>query len=481
MKRTFIYLALAASVFCACQKENIEPAGSPAAAPAEFVAAMENSAETKIHLGEYNNALRVLWEAGNKVAVCAGSTVSSPYVVSEESDGEPLAALSCSQNNNALGTSINHHVAYYPYPNTGNVTVKYNGDGSYTFEAASFSNYQTYQAGSFPDRGFPLVAVSSGLDDNSLNFKNAAGGICINLYGEAQVKSMVLKSNTSGQVIAGTASITISDTDIEGSVPTSKITGNNQQISLNDINTKLSSVVATPFYIGVAPQTFADGFNVVVYSTDGFSKTFSTSKERTVNRSEILDMPEQSFRYKVADLSKSKISITDEEKLLYDETSHTFTYVVVGDDGNVSYSNRGFTLAGISGDLTNHPKLYLRIGYCDVALKIQVRYKYTVTEEVEQEDGTMTTKTTTKYAEMNKSYYSSVKYTGADVKDADISLNDVITEGLKNLDDKYKDMPVSDVQSVLSNVYDIRIFAAGNNGGEPANNLTLKLLDAYVD
>lgn len=194
MKRTFIYLALAASVFCACQKENIEPAGSPAAAPAEFVAAMENSGDTKIHLGEYNDAMRVLWEAGNKVAVCAGSTVSSPYVVSEESDGEPLAVLSCSQNNNPLGATINHHVAYYPYPNSGNVTVKDNGDGSYTFEGASFSNYQTYQAGSFPDRGFPLVAVSSGLDDNSLNFKNAAGGICFNVKGGAKKSRRSLSS-----------------------------------------------------------------------------------------------------------------------------------------------------------------------------------------------------------------------------------------------------------------------------------------------
>ena len=63
MKRTFIYLALAVSVFCACQKENIEPAGSPAAEAPEFYAEMEGGKEdTKIHLGEYEGKYRVLWD-----------------------------------------------------------------------------------------------------------------------------------------------------------------------------------------------------------------------------------------------------------------------------------------------------------------------------------------------------------------------------------------------------------------------------------
>ena len=312
MKRTFIYLALAASVFCACQKENIEPAGSPAAEVPEFYALMEGGEEdTKIHLGEYEGKYRVLWDGyDDLVAMCAGIDASSKYRVKRATANTPAAELYAEKDTDVAteGNAIPDNVAYYPYPNSakvGDVKVTRNEDGSYTVPGA-FSDAQTYLAGSIPSRAFPIVAVSDGVDDNSLNFKNVAGGICFNVKGGAKIKKITFKSNEADKVIAGAADIKVSNTDIETSVPTYEFTGSSKSITLNSTAAVVTGLnEATPFYIGVAPQEFPEGFSVTVEDSDGFGRTYSTSKAREVERSTILNMPPVQFPVKEFDLTSS--------------------------------------------------------------------------------------------------------------------------------------------------------------------------------
>lgn len=310
--KKIIYLSIAFFVLSACQKEEAGTTTyAPSDVPAVFVAAMEDAPATKIHTGEYDGKYRVLWDGyTDVVAMCAGLDASSKYRVKGATANTPVANLYAEKDSDVAteGNAIPDNVAYYPYPNTskvGDVTVVSNGDGSYKVPGA-FSDAQTYLAGSIPSRGFPIVAVSDGLDDHTLNFKNVAGGICFNVKGGARVKSISFKSNEADKVIAGSADIIVSNTDLEASVPTYEFTGSSKTITLNcGAAVVTDSDETTPFYMGVAPQTFPQGFSVTLTDDDGFSTTFTTEKEQKIERSHILNMPAVRFPAKEFDLTKA--------------------------------------------------------------------------------------------------------------------------------------------------------------------------------
>lgn len=423
MKRTFIYLALAASVFCACQKENVGPADATAAEAPEFYAVMEGGKEdTKIHLGEYEGKYRVLWDGYNDlVAMCAGIDASSKYRVKGATANTPAAQLYAEKDTDVAteGNSIPDNVAYYPYPNSakvGDVKVTRNEDGSYTVPGA-FSDAQTYLAGSIPSRAFPIVAVSNGLDDNSLNFKNVAGGICFNVKGGAHVKQISFKSNEADKVIAGSADITVSNTDVEGSAPSYEFTGESKSITLNPAAAVVTDIdEATPFYMGVAPQTFPQGFSLTINDADGFSRTITTEKPREVRRSEILDMPAITFPFYEADMDAAFTYGSDPDnpdatnRTEFDSETKTFSFY--------GSSNRWFDLPGLKGDISSNPVLRMWVNSSNVVMRINVRHKIG--------DATSTTQTTaaTLYGQTNK------LITGRTKIEIDLSAQNDITEDM---------------------------------------------------
>lgn len=342
MKR-LIYIASAFAVCAACQKDDVQqPAHNPGVAPSELYAVIEDGEpSTKIHLGEYEGRYRVLWDGYNDAtAVFAGIDKSSVYRVKGATANTPAATLYLQDGKAAASeTSISAIAAYYPYPSSGAVggmQVTENEDGSYTFPG-SFSDSQTYLEGSFPNRGFPLVAVSEGTDDHSLNFKNAAGALCVNVKGGAKVKSITLKSNESGKVICGNADITAANTDIAGNVPSYEFTGGKQTLTLNCTPAvQTSADEATPFYMGVAPQTFPEGFTVTLNDVD-FTWTVRTDKTQTINRSKVLNMPAVTFPLKEFDLSKPSstgsgaVYDSDTQVLQFTGTSNRYVEFSVSD------------------------------------------------------------------------------------------------------------------------------------------------------
>ena len=308
--KKLLFIVSALAVISACQKEEtVQQVENPASVLQELYATIDDEApDTKIHLGEYEGKYRVLWDGYNDAtAVFAGVDKSSIYRVKGATANTPAATLYLQDGKAATSeTSIGAIAAYYPYPSSGAVggmQVTENEDGSYTFPG-SFSDSQTYLEGSFPDRGFPLVAVSGGIDDHSLNFKNAAGALCVNVKGGAKIKSITLKSNETDKVICGNANITVANTDVAGNVPSYEFTGGKQTLTLNCAPVvQTSTDEATPFYMGVAPQTFPDGFTVTLNDVD-FTWTVSTDKTQTISRSKILNMPAVTFPLKEFDLSK---------------------------------------------------------------------------------------------------------------------------------------------------------------------------------
>lgn len=416
MKRVILFISVVAA-FAACQKENAgQQIDNLGLAPAELYAVIEDEEPaTKIHLGEYEGKYRVLWDGYNDAtAVFAGIDKSSIYRVKGATANTPSATLYLHREATS-GTTIGAIAAYYPYPsssNVGDMQVTENGDGSYTFPG-SFSDYQTYLEGSFPDRGFPLVAVSGGVDDYSLNFKNAAGILGLNVKGGSRIKSITLKSNEPDKVICGNADITVSNTDIAGNVPSYEFTGGKQTLTLNcDSAVQTSVDETTPFYLGVAPQTFPEGFTVTLNDVDGFSRTVVSAKKQIIERSKVLDMPALTFPfYENVEWSKFNLGTGN---TTYDAASQTFTFT--------GSSNRWFDLPGLKGDITAHPVLRMWVTSSNVVLSINVRHDV-------DGDGTATqTTAATLYGQTDKII------SGRTLVELDLSAQSAITEDmLKNV------------------------------------------------
>lgn len=418
MKRVILFISVVAA-FAACQKENAgQQIDNLGLAPAELYAVIEDEEPaTKIHLGEYEGKYRVLWDGYNDAtAVFAGIDKSSIYRVKGATANTPSATLYLQDGKEATSaTTIGAIAAYYPYPSSGTVggmQVTENGDGSYTFPG-SFSDYQTYLEGSFPDRGFPLVAVSGGVDDYSLNFKNAAGILGLNVKGGSRIKSITLKSNESDKVICGNADITVSNTDVAGNVPSYEFTGGRQTLTLNCASAVQTSVdETTPFYLGVAPQTFPEGFTVTLNDEDGFSRTVVSAKKQIIERSKVLDMPALTFPfYENVEWSKFNLGTGN---TTYDAASQTFTFT--------GSSNRWFDFPGLKGDITAHPVLRMWVTSSNVVLSINVRHDV-------DGDGTVTqTTAATLYGQTDKII------SGRTLVELDLSAQSAITEDmLKNV------------------------------------------------
>lgn len=455
MKKIMFY-ALAASALCvSCQKEGLESSEvAEFSGPAEFTATLEDTPVTKIHLGEYEGKKCVLWDSGFDVAICAGTAVSTRYAVT--SDDTPYASL-VPKSSSASGDAIGANVGYYPYPNSGTINVQENNDGTYTILNAAFSDAQNYQVGSFADRGFPLVAVSDGIEDTSLNFKNAAGGICINLVGEGKVKQLKLEPNASGTKISNSAAITVSNTDGQDfEITSSGFNSGHIFLNVNQDPVQLDPEVPTPFYFGVAPQTFKGGFKITVTDEDGTKKPLQTTKDQTVVRSKILDMPVQSFKYRVADLSAVTLQKNGDNLVHeFSDGNHAFAYKNLwnAETGKADYSYRGIIFKDLSGDFTGRA-LHMSISYCDLVLKVRVRYV----------DETGTAKEIT-----HSGLYSSVQNLTGVPKDMTVNFAHIVGE---------------DNVNVLSNVTCVEFWCGSANGTTiNADNTTLRLIvdEIYVD
>lgn len=373
MKR-LIFILFAVAAVMACQKEDASSTSvTETAAPVELYASIEADAapDTKIHLGEYDGKYRVLWDGYNDAtAVFPGSDLSYIYRVKGATANTPSATLYVEKDSDkpsAAGDQIGAIVAYYPYPNgaaAGALEVTDNGDGSYTVPGA-FSTHQNYLAGSFPTRGFPLIAVSSGVEDNSLNFKNAAGILGVNVKGGSKIKSITLKSNEDNKIICGDAKITVSNTDLEGNIPSYVFTGGSETLTLSCGSPVQTSVdEATPFYMGVAPQEFPQGFTVTLNDVDGFSRDVKSVKSQVIARSKVLNMPPLTFPY-YENVEWEEFNL-GKGNTVYDAATKTFTF-----NGS---SNRWFDLPGLKGDLSGHTGLHMWVTASTVTLRVCVRY-----------------------------------------------------------------------------------------------------------
>lgn len=276
MKKRLLLL-LAATIFlisgCNGEREDVKDLTR------SYYAAIEDDV-TKLYLNE----LHLLWNSGDRIALFEGNTSLSEFSFSgtDGTSSGPFTSITTASS----GTSLTANYAYFPY--SSEVSVSPSGVIS-----AVIPSLQTRSSETVSMNQNPMAAVSSGISDHRLSFKNVCGVLKISIKGSGSIKTIALTGN-SGEILAGPAEITVS----YGSAPSVGLSEDGYGTITLDCGAEgaaLNTETATDFYFIVPPRTFSAGFTVLITDTEGKWMSKSTSRSQTISRSTILSMDEFTF------------------------------------------------------------------------------------------------------------------------------------------------------------------------------------------
>ena len=332
MKKILTISILAGLVLCGCQKEEltIEKTTEQKTFTAEIESNSDDAA-TKTSLDDQGN---VLWNTGDQVSIFAGTTVKVQYQVSDDSNGQTRATLNqVSGSESETGTEISANVAYYPYSNVTLATT----ETGYTISGITLPATQTYAQASFASGAFPMAAVTASKDDNSLKFKNILGGLKLQLTGTAKIRSISVSGNNN-EILCGSANVTVSSSDVPA-ITLTDAAATTVTLDCGTEGVQLNETTATPFIIALPPMTFSKGFTVTVTGTDGKEMTITTTKSKTVQRSQLLKMASKVYKgespFTLTSTGETSVSFVKNEEpaaisLQYSKNSGAWTDYTVG-------------------------------------------------------------------------------------------------------------------------------------------------------
>ena len=316
-------------LLAACQMQEeyvpVEPESGFTGETEEF------AGETRTSLNESNS---VVWSENDRIAVFQGSTVADLFEVSAASVGKTTGSFKevTSEGGGGFesGNEIAVNVAVYPYAEDlvcSNSSVTEEDEvTSYKIENVELPSVQNWKENSFADESFVMVAVTSGVKDNKLRFRNVSGALRLRISGDVTIKSIEVKGN-SDELISGSAEIYASADAAEApSVVMQSNASRKVTLDCGD-GVKLSSTSAKDFIIALPPTTFSEGFTVTITDENGKKDVRTSRHKNVINRSAILGMPEIVFGE--GDLSFDKCTV-----LGVDETANSY---IVSESGSYSF------------------------------------------------------------------------------------------------------------------------------------------------
>ena len=295
--KKILLLSIGIALSVACQQENT-PESPVQKTDAEFFSSLESfDGSTKTSMTEDNS---IVWTKGDQIAIFQGATVADTYQVKDQCDGTASGIFTLVSDNSEVngefssGMEIPANIAVYPYSEglgCSSATVTDGGISatSYTISGFQFPSVQQYQANSFPQESFAMVAVTSSMSDHNLRFRNVNGALKLQLRGKCVVKSIKLEGNDN-EKLAGASSITAYPGT---TVPSIKFSSNASGTITLDCGegVQLDPAVPTIFIISVPPTVFSKGFIVTVVDTEGTEMPVRASVSNEIKRSSILKMP----------------------------------------------------------------------------------------------------------------------------------------------------------------------------------------------
>lgn len=281
MKSSFTFLAVLLCL-AACQVEIVDPNVSNRFGDV-LSAQIEQNEVTKTVLSENNN---VLWSDDDQIVAFMKSSYRHKYQIIPSFVGKTYADFSRISSANGADPSAeiewDHNIAYYPYSES--VECVKSGD-NYALNVVLPAE-QTYEANSFGNGAFPMVAVS---DDNNITFYNICGGIKLHLKGTQMVKSLAIQGNTN-EILSGEAIVKAYTDEAKPTIIMTDFTSTSVVLNCG-AGVQLNEEGSTAFIISLPPVKFWRGFTVTV--TDENDKTYilQTSRDHSLFRSSLLVMP----------------------------------------------------------------------------------------------------------------------------------------------------------------------------------------------
>ncbi len=280
---------LAAMAFVACTQNEVEELSANREALPETLTVGFEGGDTRIEL---NNALKSVWSEGDEVSVFYRSYENLRYAYNGET-GERMGELTYVSGNRGE-QSMDNIIVVYPYNAEYLVNL---GKGGVE---ASLPAVQSYKEGSYGAEGNIMVAEST---FTQFVLKSACGWLRVELTGEGEsVKAITLRGNA-GEQVAGlcyidctTATATLASAEpAEGG--SLEVSGNiaTEESILTEITLNCGSGVTLgsetkSFYIGLLPQTFAEGVTIEVNCAGYKPMTLSTDSGITIERNHIKPM-----------------------------------------------------------------------------------------------------------------------------------------------------------------------------------------------
>lgn len=213
-----------------------------------FVAGFEN-AETKVYVDE---DFQMHWTEDDRVSVFM-SEFNAQYRF-EGKTGDINGSFSMVTGGLAATRVSNANYGVYPY----NEATSLSEDDNIEL---ILPDVQSYAVNSFGLGANTMVAVTGGVEDTFLPFKNVCGYLVVNLYGDEVIKKVILEGNK-GEKIAGAATVIASHTE----APVVKMNDEaTTRITIDcgeGIKLGKTAEEATAFWFVIPPTTFENGFTV---------------------------------------------------------------------------------------------------------------------------------------------------------------------------------------------------------------------------
>lgn len=314
---------VAALALASCKKDNKPQGNVPENG---FLASIESNQGngSRTHLVGSD----VLWNAGDQIVVRNGNGATATYRLTSGENTTEGTFLSSEDDNDFFQPT---YTAIYPAAVGNTIT----GEGAATFTLPAT---QTYLANSFANGAMPMMAVS---DEQTLEFKNALGGICFPMVGDGlTVTRLVLTSNSATDHLSG-----VFAADYNNGQPTLTYTsGGANSITLDcGAGVTLDATTATDFTIMVPVGSLANGFTVTAYNGETAYSELSTTANPNIVRSVI---------------SKANQSLEVEMPVIVPMGAINGLYLINANGDKVFFSqgNLQFLASenGVAGDLTHN-------------------------------------------------------------------------------------------------------------------------------
>ena len=280
MKKLTILAALCALVLGSCTENNLDGVTPETAITLPDLTAgfAEDDTKTYVENGKY-----LRWHEADLITAFFGNTLNRQFKFKGQTGANSGTFSLVPSGELGTGNSLNAIYAIYPYDESATIT----DEGAMTINLPAVQNYAE---NSFGKGANTMMAVTAGVEDTFLGFKNACGYLKLKLYGEDVTLASVEVKGNNGEKIAGSTTATMEF----GGVPT--LAMNNDATTTVTLDCGEGVVLgataetATELWIVLPETTFEGGITIV--ATDVFGGTFEkyTSNTVTITRNEIQPM-----------------------------------------------------------------------------------------------------------------------------------------------------------------------------------------------